>query len=328
MKMRANDDIDTILLGEAADWLVRFQSGEDVAETRLAFEHWRSLSPAHAAAWQRAEAVLSTFGRVPTNIGRRTLNGLDKPDRRRAIKALGAFAIATPIVWLAWRHEPWAEWSADLHTATGEQKTLELADGTRLVLNTDSAVDVSFTAEVRRLRLIKGEILVTTARDPAPMPRPFVVQTAQGSIRPIGTRFSVCQLADETYAAVFEGAIEINTLGGEQTILNAGEYGLFQVNRVGSKGAVDNTDSLWEHGMLVARNMPLGELIKELGRYRPGILRCHPAVADMRVSGAFPVRNTDESLDLLVKTRPLEIHSVTRYWVSVVPSAQNNVGKD
>lgn len=326
--MISRDNLDPALLHEAADWLVRFQSGENSAETRLAFEQWRSLSPVHAAAWQRAEAVLSTFGRVPTPIGRRTLSGLAKPDRRRAIKALGLFAIATPAVWLAWQHEPWAEWSADLHTATGEQKTLELADGTRLVLNTDSAVDVSFTATVRRLRLIKGEILVTTARDPSPTPRPFVVQTAQGSIRPIGTRYSVRQLADETHAAVFEGAIEINTLGGAQTILHAGEYGQFQASRIGSKGMVDNTDSLWEHGMLVARNMPLGELIKELGRYRPGILRCHPAVADMRVSGAFPLRNTDESLDLLIKSRPLDINSVTRYWVSVVPSTKNYASKD
>lgn len=326
--MRANDDIDTILLGEAADWLMRFQSGDDSAETRLAFGRWHSLSSAHAAAWQRAETVLGTFSWVPADIGRRTLNGLAKPDRRRAIKALGLFAIAAPAVWLAWRHEPWAEWGADLHTATGEQKTLELDDGTHIVLNTDSAVDVSFTAEVRRLRLIKGEILVTTASDPSPMPRPFVVQTAQGSIRPMGTRFSVRQLADETHAAVFEGAIEIHTLGGEQTILNAGEYGLFQANRIGSKGAVDNIDSLWEHGMLVARNMPLGELIKELGRYRPGILRCHPAVADMHISGAFPLRNTDESLDLLVKSRPLDINSISRYWVSVVPGAKNYSSKD
>jgi len=206
-----------------------------------------------------------------------------------------------------------------MRTATGEQKHLTLADGSRLVMNTDSAIDVSFTEAVRQVRLIRGEILITTASDRVPQPRSFVVTTAQGSIRPIGTRFSVRQMANETRAAVFEGAVAINTLGTEHTIANAGEYALFQANKIARKGTVDNTESLWEHGMLVARNMPLADLVAELARYRPGILRCDPAIADMRVSGAFPLRNTDASLDLLVKTLPLEINSVTRYWVSLAP---------
>lgn len=312
------DGIDPDLLGEAADWLIRFQSSDDSTATRRVFERWRAQSAAHAAAWQRAETMLDSFRQVPAGIGRRTLGGLAQPGRRRALQAFGLFAIATP-TWLAWRHQPWADWRADLATATGEQKTLELADGTRLVLNTASAVYVAFTAGERRLRLIKGEILVTTGKDRSPQPRPFIVETAEGSIRPIGTRFSVRQLPGETHAAVFAGAVDITTAGGERRVLSAGEQATFQFGRIGTDTPVDTVAAMWAQGMLVARDLNLVDLIAELARYRPGILRCHPTVASLRVSGAFPLTDTDASLDLLVKTRPLALSRVTRYWVSVEP---------
>jgi ferric-dicitrate binding protein FerR (iron transport regulator) len=62
------------------------------------------------------------------------------------------------------------------------------------------------------------------------------------------------------------------------------------------------------------------ELRGELSRYRPGVLRCHPDVAALRVSGAFSRRDTDASLRLLSDTSPLNINCLTRYWLSVEPS--------
>lgn len=311
------DAIDPRLLGEAADWLIRRQPGENTAAQRRAFDRWRTQSPAHAAAWQRAETVLTAFQQVPGGLGRETLNGLAKPDRRRAIHALGLGALAAPLVWLAGQDSRSAAWRADLRTATGEQRRLQLADGTRLVLNTDSAVDVAFSAETRRLHLIKGEILVSTARDPAPQPRPFLVDTAEGTVRPIGTRFSVRQLGGESHAAVFAGAVEISPLRGAPRLLGAGLQSRFEAHQVGAETTVEASAALWEHGMLAARDLSLAALIAELARYRPGVLRCHPAVAGLRVSGAFSLRDTEASLDLLVQTRPLVLRRLTRYWVSV-----------
>ncbi|MDP3653387.1 MAG: FecR domain-containing protein [Rhodoferax sp.] len=313
------DGVDPRLLGEAADWLMRLQSGKNTAEHRRAIEQWRTQSAAHAAAWQRAETVLTTFGQVPTRIGRETLNGLRSPGRRRVVHALGLCALGAPVAWLAWQHQSGGSWGADLRTAKGEQRTLALADGTLLVLNTDSAVDVLFSVDTRRLRLLRGEILVTTARDPAAQARPFVVETAEGSIRPIGTRFSVRQFEGETHAAVFEGAVEIHTARGREHLLHAGEQSRFQTHQIGAATPVESSAALWEHGMLAARDMPLAALIAELARYRPGVLRCHPDVAHLRVSGAFPLRDTDASLELLRLTRPLALRRMTVYWVSVEP---------
>ena len=71
--------------------------------------------------------------------------------------------------------------------------------------------------------------------------------------------------------------------------------------------------------MMVARNMRLADLLAELGRYRPGVLRCHDDVAGLSVSGAFPLQDTDASLRLLQDTLPIRVSSLTRYWVAIEP---------
>jgi transmembrane sensor len=65
--------------------------------------------------------------------------------------------------------------------------------------------------------------------------------------------------------------------------------------------------------------MRLADLLDELGRYRAGVLRCHPGVAGLTVSGAFPLRDTDASLRLLQETLPVTVSRLTGYWVTVEP---------
>lgn len=309
--------IDASVLGEAADWLVRLRSGEATDEDRRAFERWRNLSPQHAAAFQRAEGVLKTFGQVPAEVGRGTLSRLRGKGRRRTLQTLGLLLVAGPAAWLAWRRLPWQEWTADYRTATGEQKTIDLADGTRLVLNTASAVNVAFTAGERRLVLLAGEILVTTGRDPSPVHRPFIVNTPQGTVCALGTRFSMRRLERGTHVAVFQEAVEVRPSHAQAIMLRAGEQAVFHADGVDAPQPVEASAALWEEGMLVARRMRLADLAAELARYRSGVVRCHPEVADMPVSGAFPLKDTDASLRLLEKTLPVRISTASRYWVTI-----------
>ena len=71
--------------------------------------------------------------------------------------------------------------------------------------------------------------------------------------------------------------------------------------------------------MLVVERMRLADFLAELDRYRPGYLRCDPQVADLRVSGAFPLRAPDDVLALLAETLPVRLRSMSRYWVTVLP---------
>ena len=200
---------------------------------------------------------------------------------------------------------------------------LELADGPRLVMNTASAVDIQYTPEQRVLWLRAGEILLTTGRDPSPVHRPFIVRTSQGTIRALGTRFMVRDESASIRVAVFDGSVEIQPqdAGAAAVVVPAGQQTVFNAHEVEPLAAAETAAASWEQGMLAVRNWRLADLVDELARYRRGVLRCDPAVAGLRVSGAFPLADTDGSLRLLEKTLPVRISRVTPFWVTVAPRA-------
>lgn len=316
-----NQSIDPLILGEAADWLVQLQSGAATEADHRAIQLWRDRSPQHAQAWQRAEALLGDLRAVPGNVASDTfqrLNNSKRIGRRQALHRLGLFLLAGPAVWIASRELPWQQWSADQRTAIGEQKNLTLPDGTQLLINTGSALNIVFNAQERRIKLLEGEVLISTAKDPS---RAFMVETRHGTARALGTRFCVRVGEQLSHVAVSEGAVEMLPLHARQgLILKAGEQSAFGLDRTTAAEPLDAAALTWEHGMLVARNMRLSDLLAELGRYRPGVLRCHERVAEFSVSGAFSLKDTDASLRLLQDTLPIRISSLTRYWVAIEPA--------
>lgn len=307
---------DQILLGEAADWLIALHYEEPSAGDRAAFDRWRQQSAAHGAAWLRAESMLGAFAQVPADVCRKALASPPRPARRRSLALLGSLLVAAPASWLAWRELHWREWMADHVTATGEQRSITLPDGSRLTLNTGSAVAIRFTGEERRVRLLAGEILVTTQTDP----RPLLVQTRQGTVQALGTRFSVRRVDEgTTRVAVFEHAVAIRTSQGTTRRLGKGHAADFGAAEIGAFAAVDPGAALWERGTLLARNMRLADVLAEMARFRRGALHCDPAVAQLRVSGALSLKDTDASLQLLAQSLPVRIARQAGGAVSVAP---------
>ena len=306
---------------QAAQGFLLLASGEASPAERTQWEHWRRADPAHEVAWQRAELVSHKFNLLPAALAKPVLgrSGRGIANRRASIKNLALLLTAAPAAWLAWRASPAHEWLADQHTVTGEQRSLELPDGTRLVLDTASAIDIEFDGALRLVRLRKGAILITTAPDPAAQHRPFVVATAQGRLRALGTRFSVRQDEAQTQVAVFEGAVEVRTAqaSAPPVVLQAGEQTGFTASRVDAVKANGPHADDWSRGVLYANNMRLQDFAAELGRYRPGILRCDPAVAELRISGVFQLRNTTPVLESLPQALPVDVLYRTRYWVTL-----------
>jgi transmembrane sensor len=309
--------IDQAILQEAADWLMRLHAGDAGPAEWAAIEHWRQRSPVHEHAWQRAEALLGNLRQLPTGPLR---NALERPTaRRRALLHL-AWIPALPTGWLAWRHYV-ADGGQRWQTATGEQRPLTLADGSQILLNTATEIAVRFDAEIRLIRLLTGEILVTSKPDPQPVARPLVVATTDGRVRAIGTRFSVRRMDDAAASrvTVFEGAVEVTTGGGKRLVAG-GQRLVFREGGLGMPESSDSaSDDAWTNGMIVARRMRLADLVAELDRYRPGLLRCHPAIAELQVSGTFPALQPERSLDLLAASFPVRTHYRTRYWATVEP---------
>jgi transmembrane sensor len=310
--------INPAIIREAATWLMKLHSDDATEADQQAWQHWRSRSPEHQRAWHCAQRLTDSFSGIPPELGMPVLDRpvACPPRRRAALKALALLLTTAPVAWLAAKL-PWEDWSADYQTATGERSTIALADGTRLVLNTASSVDVRFDGRQRLVQLYTGEVLVTTAADKMLPARPFRVQTRHGMLRALGTRFDVRQEGMRSHVAVFEGAVELTPLKAPGVVVQAGQQCSFTANRAGPVQAADDSQALWSQGVLFADKMRLADFVDELSRYRHGRLSCDPAVADQRVSGAFQLKDTDQALLLLSKVLPVRIERITQYWVTV-----------
>ncbi|WP_205736818.1 FecR domain-containing protein [Acidovorax cavernicola] len=321
------------VLDEAAEWLMRLHDSAVTDEDRRACERWRQSHPDHARAWARAELLMNKLGGLPPALamsslarpanGSRNSNG---SSRRVTLGRLAALLAAVPAGWLGWQLVEMSDergWMAGHRTATGERRELRLADGSRLTLNTASAVDVHFDGTQRLVVLHAGEIFITTAPDPAGVHRPFRVASAGGTMEALGTRFSVRKEAGgNTHIAVLEGAVRITPDRAEARVLPAGQQARFMADGIAPFSAADASVLAWTQGMLLADGMRLADFAAELSRYRPGLLQCDAAVADLRVSGAFPLADTDAVLRMLVSTYPVDAATRLRgYWVTLIPRA-------
>jgi len=306
--------VDDSILDQAAEWLVVMHAGAVSAEDRRAWMNWRARSAAHEQAWLRAERLLDTLGDLPPALAMPTL---DRPgSRRAALVKLAALLAVAPAAWGAWRCSEAEGWAADYRSATGERREIRLDDDTRLTLDTASAVDVRYDANQRIVLLRAGEIHIETAADP----RPFEVHTRDGRLRALGTRFTVRLQDDGTRLAVQEGAVRIAT-AHDTLVLNAGQQTAFSARGIDAAAQLDPSAMAWTRGMLLADGMPLGALVAELARYRKGVTRCDPAVAALRVSGTFPLADTDRSLAMLAATYPVTVASrLGGYWITVIPA--------
>lgn len=310
---------DATVLRAAAQWLVRLHSGQADARDHAACQDWRAADPAHERAWQRAERLSQKFGAIPRGLGAPVLARQASHNRRAAMRTLALLATTAPAAWLGWRHLPWQRWTADQQTVAGERRELTLPDGSRVLLDTASAIDLRFDGGARLLRLRGGAIAVITAPDPQTPPRPFLVETPRGRLRALGTRFTVRQQQTDVLVAVTEGAVEASLNGGT-LVIPAGHQSLLTPQGPGPLQALAPASQDWVQGTLVADDMRLADLCAELARYRPGLLQCAPEVADLRVSGAFQLGDTDYVLAMLASTLPVQVVMRTRYWVRVVPS--------
>jgi len=299
---------------EAVHWLLELDAGTEQA--RRQWQAWMDADPLHARAWQRIAEVDGQLRSVGAPVALRTLAAPGLA-RRHAVRLAVLLATGTGGLLAARRTGTWQQLAADLSTATGERRETVLADGTQLLLNTATAVDLRYTDAERLIVLRAGEILVRSAPDVAR--RPLRVRTAEGTVRAIGTRFTVRQRGGLTTVAVLEGAVELQPAQAPLAAqrLAAGEQGGFTAAAVRPAEPLPEGAGAWSEGMLVADGMPLADFLAELARHRPGVLRCAPDAAALRVSGSYPLADTDRVLAALTRSLPVQIHRRTHWWVVV-----------
>lgn len=303
--------ISEALRDQAAHWFVLLASGEASEGDREEWQAWRQASAAHEAAWQLAESAAGRFAAVPSVLAASSVGILgDKGrPRRYMLKQLVLLCGIGVLALGGYRASLQMDWTADAVTAVGEQRTLMLADGSRMVLDTDSAVDIDFSDTQRTIRLRRGQIMIETAPDTAPQHRDFMVETQEGRTRALGTRFTVLQENGVTHVAVLEARVAMQPAraSAEVGVAAAGESVRFDRDRILRNAALRPEEASWPTGILVVNEMLLDEFAAHLARYSAMPLRCSPAVAALKISGAFPLDSAERVLEAVARTLPVRV---------------------
>lgn len=278
---------------EAAAWHDRLGARSVSTKTIEDFFVWRSL-PANDEAYRRVEKVWAASGRlggdpaiesaVADAMNRRS--GLGLRDRYR--KTLFAIATATAVVALSLGAWFWLGDRSLVSTAVGEQRVVQLADGSTVRLDTGSAIRVRFDDGERRIQLERGQALFTVARDPE---RPFVVDAGDAEVTAVGTVFDVRRMDGAVQVTLVEGVVDvIRTAGAPPSRMRAGQQAQVTAAAVSTRAVDPAKATSWTDGRLVFEDTPLRTAVAEVNRYleRPVILDDGVA-GDVPVNGVFRV---------------------------------------
>lgn len=307
--------ISPAVAAQAVQWLIELQEGTLSHQRQQAWRAWRAAADEHERAWQRIESVNQRLRSMPAQVSRHALDTPPSRSRRDALKALLILTGVGITGWSLQRQKPWQPWLADLRTGIGERRDLTLDDGSRLSLNTDSTVNIRFDRHLRLVELQRGEIFLHSAQDQ----RPLRISTPLGFIESTGTRLGVRLDGFLCHVSIYEGSASVQPLHGQAQQLNNRQRLSFDARHTGPVSVVDDNSTAWTRGMLVVSQMRLGDFLGELSRYRHGRLGCDPQIANLRISGSYPLHDSERILALLPQVLPVEVRHFTRYWVSVQP---------
>jgi transmembrane sensor len=309
------------MIGEAAYWLALLHDEAVSSADRQAFNAWRHADPRHALAVNRMQAVMGTFDQLPAKPARKALGKVFPPAKRKlSPRSMQAIALLGVLVCGGFSVERAPIWLADERTATAQRSEVMLADGSQLQLNSDSALDIDFDERQRVLKLYRGEMWVQVAKDSG---RPFVVQTDQGTITALGTRFVVRKGPDgSVQVSVLESAIAANADHSTDVRVETGQRATLKDGVVQTPKTIGNNDpAAWTRGLLKVDDRPLAEVLQALGSYRHGVLHFdEQALKDMRVSGVFRLDDTDTALATLADNLPIKVEHFTPWFVTIKPA--------
>ncbi|WP_460124132.1 FecR domain-containing protein [Pseudomonas sp. H3_G09] len=306
--MNRAPDFSAQVAEQAVHWLLEMQQGALSPRQQTAMQQWLEAHSEHRRAWEHIQRVNQRLRGVSSPLAHAALNGPKSGSRRQALKLLLILGAGSAATWGMREHNPLPSLLADYRSPVGQRRKVALGAGDQLHLNTASAADVRI--DQRLIRLLEGEMLLTASHA-------FEVRTAQGVLKTQGARLNVRQLADRTQVALFEGRVELSADGRAPMLLPVARQLSFTSTFVGDAKALDANSGAWVDGMLVAAHMRLGDFLEELGRYRRGQLNCDIKVADLLISGTYPLDDSERILDLLEISLPVKVKRFTRYWVTV-----------
>ena len=317
----------------AAEWAVRLHAGALTDQEQAELRHWIACDSRHEAALRFAEQTWAALGEVhkeePVHRQRPSAATLPvrRSTRRRPWQRAAVVALVVVAAGVGWVRGPdmLLRMQADYITQKGEMRTVHLADGSKVELDSASAIRLDYDGVQRRISLIQGAAIFDVAPMVGGENRPFVVQSAGGQTRALGTRFVVEREGDsQAWVGMLQHSVEVSLQaspkkGAADRVLKEGQAARYSPQ----EGIVplDQFDveraTSWRRGVLIFDRQPLANVIEQLNRYRPGrIVLTDAQLGDREVSGVFRLDMLDTALATL--TQELQVQRLDLAGLSLI----------
>ncbi len=338
---------------QAAEWFLRRQRGVLSDAERAEFERWmahgRNASAYESVdfAWSCADeaAVRPASNEDSARATAMTAEAYKTSSRRGAWRPAAAAMAAIVIVAgtgsifmardtasidrgavLAERASAEAAGPETYATAVGERSTIMLADGSQIMLNTDTRLQVSYSDAERRIELQQGQALFDVAKNPD---RPFIVKAGGREVTALGTAFDVRAEAETLRVTLIEGSVSVEDAGIEPAVvpetptrLKPGEQFVAEGGAVPEVriAQIDHVTS-WREGKLIFSDEPLSQAVAEVNRYSARkIVLADAELGDLRVSGVFRTGRTDNFVQAVSTYFPVQADEAAPGEILLRPS--------
>lgn len=311
---------------EAAEWQARLESPDCTADERCEFRLWRMRDVAHARAFSATQALaadvallIATDPRLASLAERdyAAAGAVCRNGRRRVPKlATAVVALAASIAFaliglhVAPRLSAPAQSSTSYTTATAEQRSVTLDDGSRIHLDVASRIEVRMTAKARTVELLAGRALFKVAHD---VHRPFTVIAGPGQVVALGTCFQVQRDEERVTVTLAEGSVAVSGTGGarqRQERLRPGEQLSLSASDWIKRTVDPRVVTSWSHGRLIFRGTPLAAALDEINRYGARKIRLGDAsLGSLEVGGNF-IAGADSAATVAALEAVLPLHDV------------------
>lgn len=290
-------------VGDAAvEWFARMRDSQVSEKDAVAFEEWRSAYPAHASAYAEIEALWGAMDALPEPLPLAQEAGQGDQKwwpGRRAFAAAGVAAALYLGLWVAGPPGGFAVLLADARAPVGKTQLLTLPDGSRVTLDSGSALSWDVGARERRVTLVSGRAFFEVQHEAV---RPFIVTAGDGEIRDIGTAFEVAREEGGASVAVSEGAVVVSVEDGRSATVREGQAVAFRrtLERVQPRAPRDV--AAWRTGRLIYVDTPLADVIADLERHGASrTMLMGSGIGARRLTAAFDARRPDDALAAAVE---------------------------
>lgn len=302
----------------ASEWLLALNEAPQDAALHARFRAWLAASPEHGRDWEEMERTYRLMG-MTVPAFRRQWAAPVGPRRPGWRFATAAAALAAACVALVFAPDLRLRLAADTLTAAAETENLRLEDGSLIRLAPHSAVDVAFTPEQRRVRLLAGEAFFEVTPDAS---RPFMVSAGTVDTTVLGTAFDVRRQDRETWVGVRHGHVRVDETGSTPPVsvnLRAGDWaGLGIDGRVAHGHLPPDQVAAWTQGDLIARDTPVAEIIDAIRPYYTGVIVLSGVkLARQPLTGVYRLSDPVEAVRAIAETQGAKMHRFTP-WLLVI----------